>query len=93
MDFFFYNFIVPIGISPMGNAGLLSSGKESQLRQSHRMHVHSDRVVLATQPTVHAGCISVSIIHRTLTRTWMTGSLTYAQLIMHAIAHGGVWTP
>ena len=31
---------------------------ESQLRQS-----------LATQPTTHAGCLTVSIIHRTLTRT------------------------
>ena len=33
--------------------------RESQLRQSH-----------ATQPIVHAGCLSVSIIHRTL--TWTT---------------------
>ena len=44
----------------------------------------------ATQPTVHAGCFSVSIIHRTL--TWTTGSLTCAQMLMHAIAHGGVRT-
>ena len=40
---------------------------ESQLRQSR-----------ATQPTVHAGCFSVSIIHRTL--TWTTGSLMCAQM-------------
>ena len=40
---------------------------ESQLRQSR-----------ATQPTVHAGRFSVSIIHRTL--TWTTGSLTCAQM-------------
>ena len=53
---------------------------ESQLRQSR-----------ATQPTVHAGCSSVSIIHRTL--TWTTGSLTCAQMLMHAIAHEGVRTP
>ena len=32
----------------------------------------------ATQPTVHAGCFSVSIIHQTL--TWTTGSLTCAQM-------------
>ena len=52
---------------------------ESQLRQSH-----------ATQRTVHAGCFSVSIIHRTL--TWTTGSLTCSQMFMHAIAHRGIRT-
>ena len=45
----------------------------------------------ATQPMVHAGCFSVSIIHQTL--TWTTGFLTCTQMLMHAIAHGGVWTP
>ena len=53
--------------------------RERQLRQSR-----------ATQPTVHAGCFSVSIIHRTL--TWTTGALTYALMLMHAIAHGVVRT-
>ena len=48
---------------------------ESQLQQS-----------CATQPTVHAECFSVSIIHRTL--TWTTGSLTCAQMLMQAITHG-----
>ena len=38
-----------------GKFGLLSLGKESQLRQS-----------CATEPVVHAGCFSVSIIHQTL---------------------------
>ena len=38
-----------------------------------------------TQPMVHAGCFSVSIIHRTL--KWTTGSLMYTQMLMHAIAH------
>ena len=52
---------------------------ESQLRQSR-----------ATQPTVHAGCFCVSIIHRTL--TWTSRSLTCAQMLMHATAHGGVRT-
>ena len=52
---------------------------ESQLRQSS-----------ATKPTVHAECLSVSIIHRTL--TWTTGSLTCAQMLMRAIAHGDVRT-
>ena len=40
---------------------------------------------------VHAGYVCVAIIHQTL--TWTTGSLTYAQMLMHAIAHGGVRTP
>ena len=56
--------------------------RESQLRRSR-----------ATQPTVHAGFFfffSVSIIHRTL--IWTTGSLTRPQMLMHAIAHGGVRT-
>ena len=45
---------VPEGtqISPMGNSGCLP--RESQLRQSR-----------ATQSTVHVGCLSVSILHRT----------------------------
>ena len=44
----------------------------------------------ATQPKVHTGCSSVSLIHRTL--IWTTGSSTCAQVLMHAIAHGGVRT-
>ena len=62
----------------MGNSGRFFL-RESQLRQSR-----------ATKPTVHAGCFSVSIIHRTL--TWTTGCLTCAQMLMHAIANGGVRT-
>ena len=54
--FTFYICIVSNGISPMGNSGCFPG--ESLLRQSR-----------ATQPTVHAGCFSVSIIHRTLTWT------------------------
>ena len=42
----------PNGISPVGNSGCFS--RESQLQQS-----------CATQPTLHAGCFSVSIIHQT----------------------------
>ena len=61
-----------------GKFGLLFP-RESQLRQSR-----------ATQLTVHAGCFSVSIFHRTL--TWTTASSTCAQMLMHAIAHGGVRT-
>ena len=44
----------------------------------------------ATQPTVHAGCFSVSIVHRTL--TWTSGFSTCTQLFMHAIAQGGART-
>ena len=40
---------------------------------------------------VHAGYVCVAIIHRTL--TWTTGSLSCAQMLMHAIVHGGVRTP
>ena len=72
--FFFYNCIVPMRFLPCEiRVAFLG---ESQLRQSR-----------ATQPTVHAGCFIVSIIHQTL--TWTTGSLTCAQMLMHAIAHGG----
>ena len=53
--------------------------RESQLRQTR-----------TTQPTVHAGCFSVSITHRTL--TWTRGSVTCAQILMHVIAHRGVQT-
>ena len=42
------------------------------------------------QPTVHAGCFSVSIIHQTL--TWTPVCLTCAQTLMHAVARGCVWT-
>ena len=58
-----------------GKFGLLFP-RESQLQQSR-----------ATQPTVHAGCFTVSIIHQTV--TWTTGPLTCAQMSMHVIAHGG----
>ena len=44
----------------------------------------------ATQPTVHAGCFSVSIIHQTL--TWAMGSLMCAQMLMRVIAQGSVRT-
>ena len=73
-----YNCILPIGF-PSWEIGVAFPG-ESQLRQSH-----------AIQAKVHAGCFSVFIIHRTL--TWTTESLTYAQMLMHAIAHGDVRTP
>ena len=35
--------------------------------------------------------VCVAIIHRTL--TWTTGSLSCAQMLMHAITHRGVGTP
>ena len=41
--------------------------------------------------TVRAGYVCVAIIHRTL--TWTPGSLSCAQMLMHAIAHRAVWTP
>ena len=61
-----------------GKFGLLSP-RESQLWQ-----------ICTSQPTVRAGCFNVSIIHQTL--TWTTGSFRCAQILMHAVAHSGVWT-
>ena len=69
-----YNCLVTMGFLPQ--AIRVAFLGESQLRQSR-----------ATQSTVHAGCLVFPIIHRTLTRT--TGSLTWAQMLMHSIAHGG----
>ena len=43
-----------------------------------------------TQPTVHAGCFSVSMIHQTL--TWTTEFWMWAQMLMHAISHWCVGT-
>ena len=58
-----------------GKFGLLSPGK-----------ANCDRVA---RPNVRCmlGVLGVSLIHRTL--TWTIWSLTCAQMLMHAIAHGG----
>ena len=74
----FYNCIIPVRFLPRKIR--VAFLRESQQRQSN-----------TTQPTVHAECFNVSIIHRTL--TWTTGSLTCVHMLMHAIAHGGVRTP
>ena len=76
--FFFLQLYCPNGISPMGNSGCFPRGKPAATGSCYQTY------------TVHAGCFSVSIIHRTL--TWTTGSFTCAQMLMHAIAHGGVRT-
>ena len=69
------NCTVPLGFPPQET--WVAFPGESQLWQNH-----------ATQPTVHAGCFSVSIIHQTL--MWTTRFLICAQtLTMHAIAHVG----
>ena len=72
----FYNCIIRLGFLPWKI--WVAFLVESQLRQSRTV-----------QPTVHAGYFSVSIIYWTL--TWTTGSLICAQILMHGIAHGGVW--
>ena len=69
---YFYNCVVPLGF--LQRQIRVAFPGESQLRQSR-----------ATQLRVHAGCFSVSIIHRTL--TWTTGTLRCAQMLMHAVAH------
>ena len=76
--FIFNNCIVPFGFLPREIR--VAFPTENQLRQSR-----------ATQTTEHAECFSVSIIHRTLTRT--IGALTCAQMLMLAIAHGGLRAP
>ena len=73
----FYNCVVPMGFLPWEIR--VAFHEESQLRQSR-----------ATQPSAHAGCLSVSVIHRTPTGT--KGSLTRAQMLMRAMAHRGVRT-
>ena len=70
---FFYNCVVLMGFLPWEIR--VAFPGESQLRQSR-----------ATKPTVHAGCFSVSIIHRTL--TWTTGSLTCERILVPAIDTG-----
>ena len=75
---FFNNRIVPMGF--LSRDIRVTFPGENQLRQSR-----------ATQPTVHAGCFSVSTIHRTL--TWTAASLRSAQMLMHAIAPKDVRTP
>ena len=74
---FFEQLYCPIGISPMWNSGCFH--RESQLRQ-----------IRATQPILHVGCFSVSIIHQTL--TWTKESLTCTHMLKHVIAHRGVQT-
>ena len=69
----------PNGISPMGNSGCSPLGKPAATESRY--------------PTSGTCWVffCVSVIHRTL--TWTTGSLTWAQMLMHATAHGGVRTP
>ena len=71
------NCIVPLGLF-LWKIRIVFLG-ESQLRQSRN-----------SQPTMHAGYFYVFIIHRT--PTWATRYSTCAQMLMHAIAHGGVRT-
>ena len=76
---FFFTIVLSHWNFSHGKFGFLSQEKAS-FRKSRTTH-----------PTVHAECFSVSMIYQTL--TWTTGSLTCAQTLMHAIAHGDVRTP
>ena len=69
---YFYSHIVPLGFLP--SEIRVTFPGESHLQQSR-----------ATQPVVYAGCFSVSIIQRT--PRWTIGFLTFAQMLMYAIAH------
>ena len=82
--FFFFFFLLfnlhhycPVWMFSMGN--LRCFPRKSQQWQS-----------CATLPAVHVGCFGISIIHWTL---WATGSLSCAQMLMHALAHRGAQTP
>ena len=75
---FFLQLYCPNGMSLMGNSGCSPRGKPAATESRY-------------PTTVHGGCFSVSIIHRTL--TWTTGYLPCAQTLMHAIAHRGARTP
>ena len=77
--YYFYFFICIVSMGFLSWEIQAAFPGESQLQQS-----------CITQPPVHAGCFSVSIIHRTL--TWTTGPLTCVQMLLHAIAHWVVWT-
>ena len=67
----------PIGISLIRNSGCFPQGKKA----TTELHY----------PTWGAcWCFSLSMIHWTL--TWTTGALMCMQMLMHAIAHKGVWT-
>ena len=76
ISFLFLQLCCPIGITPMGNRVYFHG--ESQLQQR-----------CTTQSTVHAGCFS---LHNPPNSDKTTGALTCAQILMHAIAHGGVQT-
>ena len=68
----------PSRISPIENSGCFPRGKPAATEWRYPTHGA-------------CRCFSVSLIHRAL--TWTTGSLTCAQVLMHAIAHGCVRTP
>ena len=57
---FLLHFVVPMGISPMGNLGHFPQGKPATIESRY--------------PTITKRMLALSIIHRTL--TWTTGSLT-----------------
>ena len=75
--FFVNNCIVLFGFIPGWIHVALP--RECQLGLSH-----------TAQPTVHAGCFSVSRIHQAV--TWTTGSLKCLQMLTHAMAQGRVRT-
>ena len=52
---------------------------------------HNHQVDYFCRFMVRAGYVRVAVIHRTL--TWTIGYLSYAQMLMHAIAHQGVRAP
>ena len=73
--FFFFTTVLSHLDFSHGKFGFPFPGK-SQLRRSRGI-----------QPTVHAVCFRVSIIHRTL--TWTTGPLTCAHMLKHVIEYEG----
>ena len=77
--FVFFTTVLFHWVFSHGKLGLLSLAK-----------ANCDRVALPNLQCMLGVLFYFSMIHRTLTRT--TGPLTCAQMLMHAIAHGGVRT-
>ena len=79
LHLFLNNCVVPFGFLPWEIQ--VAFPGESQLQQSS-----------TTQPMLHAGCFSITIIHQTLTR--ITGSLTCICDLFACITYGdlGLWS-
>ena len=78
--FVFLHFVVPMRIDPMGNPGRFTQRKPAATESRY--------------PSLRAGSFRLSIIHRTLTWTWTTRSLTCVRDHSYACVYTrGLGTP